>query len=188
MHPLRQVTVVFVLLLLVTAGVAIATNETVIEHTGETLVLNATTDQHIRGTTPFEKGTVVGVRVKSIGETHPFLVSKTVRVGENGSFHVSFDLDELAPLRGGPIEVSIRHNSTRVHAKEGVLVTHNMPNGSTLTPPTTTAIDPSTQPPTETPTTTMSTPPTGLDIPGFGVLSALGAVFVLGLSRHLTHR
>ncbi|ELZ84386.1 hypothetical protein C455_01757 [Haloferax larsenii JCM 13917] len=187
MHPLRQFTVVFVLLFLVTAGAATAANGTVIEYSGDELVLDAAADQQIHGTTPFEEGTVVGIRVKSIGDTHPFLVSKAIRVGENGTFVVSFDLDELAPLRGGPVEISIRHNESEIHAIEGVLVTNNMPDGSTLSPPTTSTDRPSTEPSTETTTTTTTrTSSSGFEIPGFGVLAAVGSILALAVTIRTT--
>ncbi|AFK18819.1 PGF-CTERM sorting domain-containing protein [Haloferax mediterranei ATCC 33500] len=173
MRPLQSLTVVFVfLLLLSTPGAVVADGSTVINYQGDSLVLDADTDQHISGTTPFEAGAVIGIRIKSVGGTHPFLVSKPVRVGENGTFDVSFDLSELAPLRGGAVQITVRHNETAIYELNGTVVTGNMPEDSTFTPipgadETTTT--------TERTTTIRSTTDSmsGFEIPGFGVGTAI---------------
>ncbi|KAB1188835.1 MULTISPECIES: BGTF surface domain-containing protein [Haloferax] len=171
-----------VLLLVAPASIVASDGGTAIDHQGDEIIIGAATDQRIEGTTPFESGTIIGVRVKSVGETHPFLVSKAVKVGENGSFDVVFDLSELAPLQGGPIHVEVRHNESTIHELDGVLVTKNMPAESTLTyaPPT----DGTTSPPSTT-TATTTTPDdssSGIDVPGFGIVAglvALGSVILL---------
>ncbi|ELZ91475.1 hypothetical protein C440_14214 [Haloferax mucosum ATCC BAA-1512] len=175
MRPPQSLAVVFVFLLLSASGAVIADGGTVIDHQGERLILDAAEGQHIHGTTPFEAGTVIGVRVQAVGGTHPFLVSNIVRVGENGTFDASFDFSELAPLRGGPVQISVRHNETSVHQTNGTLVTNNMPEDSTFTPVSGTD---------ETMTTTArittvratSDSMSGFDVPGFGVETALTAL------------
>lgn len=179
MRPPQSFFALILVLVTVSAGVVAADGATAIEHQGEELVLDAAAGQHVAGTTPFDPGTVIGVRIKSVGDTHPFLVSKAVRVNQNGSFDVSFDLSELAPLRGGSIAVSVRHNETTIHQIPGVLVTENMPDNSTLT------YDPST-PPTTTTTTAATTttssagPLSGVAVPGLGITAAIVSLLAVG--------
>ncbi|WP_410765097.1 BGTF surface domain-containing protein [Haloferax sp. DFSO60] len=157
------------------SGVGGAASGFNINYEGEQFVLDATAGQHVRGTTTFEKGTVINVRVMSSGETHPFLMSKSVSVGTNGSFDVQFDLTELAPLRGGPVTVAIRHNESRLYATNATLVTNNMPADSTLTPDVADTTE------TTTKTTTTDSPSTGIEVPGFGLVAGLLALLVTAL-------
>ncbi|KAB1196678.1 MULTISPECIES: BGTF surface domain-containing protein [Haloferax] len=174
------------LLVLVVASTTVVASDglTTIEHQGDEIILDAAQNQQIRGTTPFEQGTVIGVRVKSVGDTHPFLVSKAVRVDENGSFTVVFDLSGLAPLRGGPVDVVVRHNQSTIHELDGRLVTENMPENSTLTydpsnPETTATTSPETV--TSTTTTTASGPLSGVTVPGLGITTGVVATLVVAL-------
>lgn len=181
MRPPHPVFTVILVLVAAASGVAAADGKTAITHQGDAVVLDAARDQHVTGTTPFDRDTVIGVRVKSVGDTHPFLVSKAVRVDQNGSFDVAFDLSELAPLRGGPVAVVIRHNESTIHQVDGVLVTKNMPENSTLT------YDPETPETTTTSETAVTSPDTpdgpltGLRVPGLGVTAGVLALLAVGL-------
>ena len=106
MRPPHLIVTLAVVVALSLSGVVAADSGTAIDHAGDELTLDAVDGEHVHGTTPFAPGTLIGVRVKSVGDTHPFLVSKAVRVGENGSFDVTFDLSEMAQLRGGPVQAS----------------------------------------------------------------------------------
>ncbi|MFC7203852.1 BGTF surface domain-containing protein [Haloferax namakaokahaiae] len=175
MHPPRMLCIGLAFLVLV-SGVGAAAGGIDIDHDGERFILDATADQHVRGTTTFENGTTINVRITSNGETHPFLMSKSTTVGTNGSFDVQFDLTELAPLRGGPVTVALRHNESRIYATNATLVTNNMPENSTLTPDTVESSET-----TAATTTTESPTPTDIGVPGFG----LGATVVALLSAAL---
>ncbi|KAB1194681.1 hypothetical protein GJR96_15010 [Haloferax sp. MBLA0076] len=181
MRPPHTLIVPLVVVLVVVSGVVAADGGTVIDHRGDEILLDAVADQRVQGTTPYESGTVIGVRIKSVEDTHPFLVSKAVRVGTNGSFSVTFDLSELAPLHGGPVHVEVRHNETTVHEIDGILVTKNMPDDSTLTyhQPTdeSTATDPS---PTTT-TTTDTGSLSGIQVPGLGLAAGVIALVAVAL-------
>ena len=182
MRPPHSLFALLLVLVVASSGVVAADGTTAIDHQGDQIVLDAAEDQHISGTTPFDPDTVIGVRVKSVGDTHPFLVSKAVRVDENGSFDVAFDLSELAPLHGGAVAVVLRHNETTIHQVPGVLVTKNMPVNSTLT------YDPSTQATTTaststatTTTTTATGPLSGVAVPGLGLTTGVVALFTVAL-------
>jgi hypothetical protein len=183
MRPPRTLGVVLAALLVLAPVSVTADGTTAIDHTGDEITLTAAEAQQIHGTTPFESGTVIGVRIKSVGDTHPFLVSKAVRVTENGSFDVAFDLSGLSPLRGGPVEVEVRHNETTIHEIGGVLVTRNMPDDSTLTYQTPT--EETTPAASKTPsTTTTSASFSGLDVPGLGLgVGVVALVSVALLAR-----
>ncbi|AKU07192.1 MULTISPECIES: BGTF surface domain-containing protein [Haloferax] len=181
MRPPHLVVSLLVVVALSLPG-AVAADGTVIDHSGEGLTLDAADDEHIHGTTSFSSGTLIGVRVKSVGDTHPFLVSKAVRVGENGTFDVTFDLSELSQLRGGPVQVSIRHNQQSIYQENATLVTHNMPGDSTLTPDVeTTATTTETAPPS-TATTTDSR--SGFEVPGFGVGAGVAALCLASFAAY----
>ncbi|WP_411963009.1 BGTF surface domain-containing protein [Haloferax sp. YSMS24] len=183
MRPPQSLFAFLLVLVTVSAGVVAADGATAIDHQGEEIVLDAAGGQHVAGTTPFDPGTVIGVRIKSVGDTHPFLVSKAVRVNQNGSFDVAFDLSELAPLRGGPIAVSVRHNETTIHQISGVIVTKNMPDESTLTYDSSTPATTSEATSTAATTTSTSTPTgplSGVTVPGLGIIAALVSLLAVG--------
>ncbi|WP_416839286.1 BGTF surface domain-containing protein [Haloferax sp. DFSO52] len=182
MRPPHALLVLAFVLVVASAGVAASDGTTSIDYQGDELVLGATSSQKITGTTPFESGTVIGVRVKSVDGTHPFLVSKAVKVEQNGSFAVEFDLSELAPLRGGPVEVEIRRNESIVHEIGGTLVTENMPENSTLTFSPSTAETTTTETTTTAETTTTQTPTgplSGISVPGLGITTGVVALLAV---------
>jgi hypothetical protein len=69
-----------------------ASNGTTIEPTGESLVLEATANETIRGTTALAAGTDLTVRVKSTDSESPFLYTESTTVRENRTFATTFDL------------------------------------------------------------------------------------------------
>ncbi|ELK49516.1 hypothetical protein D320_18709 [Haloferax sp. BAB-2207] len=113
--------------------------------------------------------------MKSVGDTHPFLVSKAVRVGENGSFDVTFDLSEMAQLRGGPVQVSVRRDQQPIYEENATLVTYDMPENSTLTPD---IRDAATAETTSASTATTADASSGIDVPGFGAGVGVAALLV----------
>lgn len=103
MRPPHLVAILLVVVTLSLSGVVVANSSTAIDYTGDGLTLDAIDGEHVHGTALFAPGTLIGVRVKSVDDTHPFLVSKVVRVGENGSFNVTLNLSEMAQLRSRPV-------------------------------------------------------------------------------------
>ncbi|POG54544.1 BGTF surface domain-containing protein [Haloferax marisrubri] len=179
MRPPHLVVALLVVVALSLPGAA--ADGTVIDHSGEGLTLDAADGEHIHGSTPFEPGTLIGVRVQSVGDTHSFLISKVVRVGENGTFDVTFDLSELAQLRGGPVRVSIRRNQQPIYQENATLVTYDMPANSTLTPD---VEDAETTTETQQPSTTTTETPdsrSGFEVPGFGVGAGIAALLLASL-------
>ena len=69
-----------------------ASNGTTIEPTGESLVLEATANETIRGTTDAAAGADLTVHVKSTDSESPFLYTESASVRENGTFATTFDL------------------------------------------------------------------------------------------------
>ncbi|ELZ98463.1 BGTF surface domain-containing protein [Haloferax sulfurifontis] len=179
MRPPHLSVALLVVVALSLSGVAAADSGTVIDHPGDELTLDAVDGEHVHGTTPYATGTLIGVRVQSVGDTHPFLVSKAVRVGENGSFDVTFDLSELARLRGGPVKVSVRRDQQTTYEENATLVTYDMPENSTLTPDIGEA-DATAETAASSPATT-SDSPSGIEIPGFGVGVGVAALLVASL-------
>ncbi|MCO8266307.1 BGTF surface domain-containing protein [Haloferax prahovense] len=183
MRPPHLVVVLLVVVALSLPG-AVAADGTVIDHSGEGLTLDAADGERIHGSTPFESGTLIGVRVQSVGDTHSFLVSRIVRVGENGTFDVTFDLSGLSQLRGGPVRVSIRHNQQAIYQENATLVTYDMPGNSTLTPDveTTETTTETAQPSTATATSTDSL--SGFEVPGFGAGAGVVALCLASIAAY----
>ncbi|MFC6862271.1 BGTF surface domain-containing protein [Halomicroarcula sp. GCM10025817] len=71
---------------------AAAPNETAIQPGAESLVLRATANETVRGTTGVAAGTDLTVRLKSTDSASPFLYTESATVRENGTFAASFDL------------------------------------------------------------------------------------------------
>ncbi|WP_430639312.1 BGTF surface domain-containing protein [Haloferax volcanii] len=175
MRPPYLIVTLAVVVALSLSGVVAADSGTAIDHAGDELTLDAVDGEHVHGTTPFAPGTLIGVRVKSVGDTHPFLVSKAVRVGENGSFDVTFDLSEMAQLRGGPVQVSVRRDQQPIYEENATLVTYDMPENSTLTPD---IRDAATAETTSASTATTADSSSGIDVPGFGAGVGVAALLV----------
>ncbi|CQR50419.1 MULTISPECIES: BGTF surface domain-containing protein [Haloferax] len=178
MRPPHLIVALVVVVALPLSGVA-AADGTAIDHAGDELTLDAVDGEHVHGTTPYAPGTLIGVRVKSVGDTHPFLVSKAVRVDENGSFDVTFDLSELSRLRGGPVQVSVRRDQQTIYEENATLVTYDMPESSTLTPDVEDAD--ATAETTSSPAATTADPSSGIDVPGFGAGVGVTAILVASL-------
>lgn len=69
-----------------------ASTGTVIQPKSESLVLQATANETIRGTTALSAGSDLTVRVKSTDGESPFLYTEATSVRENGTFATSVDL------------------------------------------------------------------------------------------------
>jgi hypothetical protein len=69
-----------------------APNGTAIQPDAESLVLQATANETVRGTTGAAAGTDLTVRLKSTDSASPFLYTESATVRENETFAASFDL------------------------------------------------------------------------------------------------
>lgn len=69
-----------------------ASNGTTIQPSAQSLVLEATANETVRGTTPLAAGTDLTVRIKSTDSESPFLYTESAEVRENGTFATSVDL------------------------------------------------------------------------------------------------
>jgi len=80
---------------------------TSIVHEGDSLALDAATDQRIRGETDLAPGTKLEVRVRSAGSS-PFLLTAEATVSEEGTFEASVDLSGVDA--GTTVDVVVRHD------------------------------------------------------------------------------
>jgi hypothetical protein len=80
---------------------------TSIVHEGDSLALDAATDQRIRGETDLAPGTKLEVRVRSAGSS-PFLLTAEATVSEEGTFEATVDLSGVDG--GTTVDVVVRHD------------------------------------------------------------------------------
>lgn len=85
----------------------------------ESLQLEPATAQVVGGTTNLDPGTELVVRMRSAGE-NPFLISRAVNVGTDGSFQAAFDLSDVPS--GTPYQVAVYYNGSRVANASGEIV------------------------------------------------------------------
>ncbi|MFB6069538.1 MAG: BGTF surface domain-containing protein [Halanaeroarchaeum sp.] len=90
-----------------------------IDDGGTGVALEATGNQTITGTTSLSAGANVTVRVRSSGDA-PLLQTRSVAVGENGTFSASFDLSGATP--GTDLTVAVLHGSETLAETDGVVL------------------------------------------------------------------
>lgn len=79
---------------------------------GERISLENATGQRVRGATNLDAGTNVSVRLRST-DNNPFIHSRTVTVGDNGTFVATFDLSQVPA--GTEFTATVSHASDTVH-------------------------------------------------------------------------
>lgn len=80
-------------------------------HEGERLTFEPAAEQTIAGRTRLDNGTTLAVRLRTGGE-NPFLVTRSARVDESGSFAATFDLSGVAA--GTTLHVAVVRDGERL--------------------------------------------------------------------------
>ncbi len=182
-----------------------------IRHEGDSISLDAASNQTVRGNTTLDPGTNLEVQVHA---TKQFFMSDSVTVQPNGSFNASFNFSEYEPGTEFGVSVGLpRNNSTEIDVlatADGVLQRPGKSTTGSTTTRNTTATTTSTTATTRTDatmaSTTSSTTSTNRAInnttdtdsvtetmanertasdgqPGFGIVIALFALVGIGLVR-----
>ncbi|QLH79750.1 hypothetical protein HZS55_21720 [Halosimplex rubrum] len=96
---------------------------TAFDYEGDRLTLAALENETVRGETDLPSGTEVTVRLASSSGASPFLVQRSVTVGDDGTFSAAVDL--VGVDNGTTFDASVRHEDETVAATEGVVVGGN---------------------------------------------------------------
>lgn len=175
-----------------------------IQHSGNSVILDAADNQTIRGETTLDPGTKLEVQVHA---TKRFFMSNSVSVQSDGTFNATFNFSEYDPGTKFAVDVGLpRNNSTETDTLatiDGVLQNRSMKSGANSTTTTTAAATRTSETMASTASTatvtdramangTDSTTETGTvnqsktasdGQPGFGLFVALLAFVGIGLLR-----
>ncbi|WP_135365593.1 BGTF surface domain-containing protein [Halosimplex halophilum] len=103
-----------------TSPVADEDHNTTLDYDGDALTLEPASDRSIAGETDLPAGTEVTIRLRSAGDSSPFLKSAAATVTEDGRFSAAVNMSAVPA--GSTFEVTVRHDGDTVATADGEVV------------------------------------------------------------------